>query len=77
MPAYSGPRNCIIEWKDNSDYSHITDEHLRQFLQINGLDTVFDLEEEPSQFNYIAFENGFRDGLILFEFDRDTPESLI
>ena len=77
MPAaYSGPRNCIVGWNDNSDYSHIKDEHLRQFLEMNSLETVFDLDEQPTQFNYIVLFSNFGNRLILLELDRDTPESI-
>ena len=76
MSAYSGQKNCIIEWKDNSDYSHIKDEHLRLFLEKNSLDTVLDLEEEPTQFNYIVLNSNWYNRFTLLELDRDTPESI-
>ena len=45
---------------DITDYSEVTissydkKENLQKFLEMNTLDTVFDLEETPTQFSYFV-----------------------
>ena len=39
-------------------YHHVKDDRLRRFLEINTLDTVFDLEDDPATFKHGYMLNG-------------------
>ena len=42
---------------------------------MNTLDTVFDLEETPTQFSYLIMNDWPHDQIVLFEYDRNISES--
>ena len=45
-------------------YSHVECEHFREFLENNTLDTVYDLEDDPTIFKHVYMNTN-----VLIEFD--------
>ena len=65
-----------------SDYSFVKDENFRVFLQANTLDTIFDIEEEPTEFKQMQFASdyytyhNYSQRIIIFEFDSRMTENI-
>ena len=59
---------------DEDYYSHVKFEHLREFLENNRLGTVFDLEEERTEFQYFYLKLSEQE-IIILEVDTLLPNS--